>query len=68
MSTEAQEKILVPVDEAASMWSMGKSTFWRAVKNGEAPKPVKVGGATRWRVSDLRNHHAEPEASQPTTP
>ena len=47
------EKLLVPAIEAAQMLSMGRSTFWNKVKLHQLPQPVKVGGLTRWRVSDL---------------
>lgn len=49
-----ETKILVPAAEAASMLSMGKSTFWREVGKGTLPAPVKIGGLTRWRVADLQ--------------
>lgn len=48
-------KLLVPAKEAAAMLSLGRSTFWQAVKNGHLPQPIKIGGSTRWRVSDLLN-------------
>lgn len=60
------EKILVPAAEAALMLSMGKSTFWRGVKQGNLPQPVKISGLTRWRVLDLQRAVA-PEASLRTT-
>lgn len=56
-------KILVPASEAAAMLSMGKSTFWREVGKGSLPKPVKIGGLTRWRVEDL----LRVAANRPTT-
>lgn len=62
------ERILVTVKEAAQMLSMGRSTFWQHVKNGALPKPVKIGGLTRWRLADLRRHCEPPPASEPTTP
>lgn len=64
MNTPA--KILVPAAEAASMLSMGKSTFWREVARGTVPAPVKIGGLTRWRVSDLLRFVQQ--ATAPTTP
>jgi len=64
MTTE--NKLLVPAAEAAQMLSMGKSTFWREVKSKNLPEPVKIGGLTRWRVSDLQRCIAGP-ANQPTT-
>lgn len=48
------EKILIPAAEAATLLSMGKSTFWREVARGTIPAPIKIGGLTRWRVADLR--------------
>ncbi len=60
-----ETKILVPAAEAASMLSMGKSTFWREVGKGTLPAPVKIGGLTRWRVADLQRV-ADP-TSPPTT-
>lgn len=46
------------------MLSIGKSTFWDHVRRNLAPQPVKVGGLTRWRVSDLQRHV---QAMSPTT-
>ncbi|WP_353506964.1 AlpA family phage regulatory protein [Achromobacter sp. Marseille-Q4962] len=57
------EKILVTATEAASMLSIGRSTFFRKVASGYLPKPVKIGGATRWRLDDLR---AVGRANRPT--
>jgi len=48
------DKILIPAAEAATLLSMGKSTFWREVSRGTIPAPIKIGGLTRWRVADLR--------------
>lgn len=49
-------RLYVSVAEAARMLSMGKSTFWREVKADNLPKPVKIGGLTRWRVADLERY------------
>ena len=51
---QMNEKLLVPAIEAAKTLSMGRSTFWSKMKLRQLPQPVKVGGITRWRVSDLR--------------
>lgn len=48
------------------MLAIGKSTLWSKVKAGVLPAPIKIGGATRWRVSDLQRV-AEP-ATLPTIP
>lgn len=46
--------LLVPSVDAARMLAIGHSTFWREVKKGTLPAPVKIAGATRWRVADLQ--------------
>lgn len=48
-----EAKLLVTVREAAQLLSIGESTLWRDSKIGKLPAPVKIGGATRWRVADL---------------
>lgn len=57
------EKILVSANDAAAMLSIGRSTFFRKVSEGDLPGPVSIGGAKRWRVSDL---HAVGQANQTT--
>ena len=59
------DKILIPAAEAATLMSMGRSTFWREVSKGTLPAPVKIGGLTRWRLEDLKRF-AQP-ANSPTT-
>lgn len=49
----SEQRILVTADEAAKMLAIGRSTFWQNVKLGRLPEPVKIGGATRWRLSEL---------------
>jgi predicted DNA-binding transcriptional regulator AlpA len=62
-----EEKILLTDKEAAKLLSIGKTTLWNNVKKGEVPPPIKIGGATRWRVADLlafvANAPAVPESS-----
>ncbi len=38
-------KSYVPVSQA---------TWWRWIKDGRAPQPVKIGGITMWRSKDIR--------------
>jgi excisionase family DNA binding protein len=59
-----EEKILLTDREAAKLLSIGKTTLWNNVKKGEVPAPIKIGGATRWRVADLLAF----VANAPTTP
>ena len=40
--------------EVATRYGVSRPTIWRWTKNGNFPKPVKLGaGSTRWRASDL---------------
>jgi predicted DNA-binding transcriptional regulator AlpA len=48
-----EAKLLLTDREAAELLSIGKATLWSNVKKGEVPPPIKIGGATRWRVADL---------------
>lgn len=62
----SEQKLLVPVKEAAAMLSIGESTFWREVRAQRLPAPIKIGGTTRWRVADLQARVGGP-ATAPTT-
>jgi|GEM_PF-4733666 len=32
----------------------GRSSWWNAVKRGEAPQPCRIGGITAWRWGDVK--------------
>jgi predicted DNA-binding transcriptional regulator AlpA len=41
-------------DNAAAAWlGISRATFWRRVKDQTFPKPIRIGGATRWRRDEL---------------
>jgi predicted DNA-binding transcriptional regulator AlpA len=45
---------LLTAREAAAYRRQGLSTFWRDVRNGNAPQPVRLMPKTpRWRLADL---------------
>ena len=44
---------LLTVEDLANMLGMSTRTVWRRVSAGEIPDPVKVGGLTKWRRSDI---------------
>ena len=64
----SEPRILVTADEAAKLLAMGRSTFWQNVKKGELPGPVKIGGATRWRLSELLQHLQASLTTMPSVP
>ncbi|MGA2060001.1 MAG: helix-turn-helix domain-containing protein [Thermoguttaceae bacterium] len=44
---------LLTTAEAARLCGLGERTFWRHAHSGAAPAPVRIGGSTRYRRSDL---------------
>ncbi len=44
---------LVKDGEAAAILGCSKSTFWRRVADGTIPRPVKIGGMSRWPQSEI---------------
>ena len=47
------EKQLLRLRDVRLMVSLSPATIYRGVAAGTFPRPVKVGAASRWRVSDL---------------
>ena len=54
---------LLRIQEVAMMLNLGESSVWRHVKNGDLPKPIKIGGTTRWRRETLESWIASQEAA-----
>jgi prophage regulatory protein len=44
---------LLTASESAEMAGVAKRSWWRYVSSGKAPAPVRLGGAVRWRRSEL---------------
>jgi excisionase family DNA binding protein len=44
---------LLTAKEAAEVAGVAKRSWWRYVSSGKAPAPVRLGGAVRWRRSEL---------------
>jgi Predicted transcriptional regulator len=45
--------VLLSDNVAAALLGISRASFWRRVKDGTFPQPVKIGGATRWRRDAL---------------
>ena len=39
--------------EGAAMFGVSTSTWWRRVADGTINPPVKIGGASRWPLSEI---------------
>lgn len=44
---------LLTAREAAAVLQVSVPTFWRRVADGTVPKPVKLGGLSRWPKSEV---------------
>lgn len=45
--------VLISDRDCAAMLSCSRATFWRRVKDGTIPKPVRFGGLTRWSLEEI---------------
>jgi predicted DNA-binding transcriptional regulator AlpA len=54
MGADQSEKLIRDTD-AAQILGCSKATFWRRVADGTIPKPVKIGGMSRWPTSEIIN-------------
>jgi predicted DNA-binding transcriptional regulator AlpA len=44
---------LITRAELGEILSCSETTLWRRVKSGALPKPMRVAGLLRWRLSDI---------------
>lgn len=52
-STHYSQDRLLGIDQVLVLVPIGRSTWWKGVKNGTLPQPVRIGGRTFWRHSDV---------------
>ncbi|OOY23126.1 DNA-binding protein [Thioclava sediminum] len=50
--------------EAAQMLGASVATFWRRVQDGTISRPIKIGGLSRWRASEIQAVIEAAEASR----
>jgi predicted DNA-binding transcriptional regulator AlpA len=48
----SQERLIRAID-AAHMLGCSRATFWRRVADETIPRPLKIGGTSRWLISDI---------------
>jgi predicted DNA-binding transcriptional regulator AlpA len=48
------QPLLLKAAEAAALCAASEATWWRWNASGRCPRPVRCGGITRWRASDVR--------------
>ncbi|HEC58758.1 hypothetical protein LCGC14_2674970 [marine sediment metagenome] len=47
------------VDSVAKRFEVSKATIWRWTQCQQLPKPVKLNGSTRWKLSDIEGWENE---------
>ena len=45
---------LLRAGEVADLLGLSLRSVWKLTADGQLPCPLKIGGATRWRASDIR--------------
>jgi predicted DNA-binding transcriptional regulator AlpA len=53
--------------DGAFMMGCSKATFWRRVADGTVPAAIKIGGMSRWRLSDIQNVILKAESEREIT-
>jgi prophage regulatory protein len=57
MFSSLPDEGFISVDTASVLFEISSATLWRWVKDGNFPKPVKLGdNCTRWNVGTLRKY------------
>jgi excisionase family DNA binding protein len=52
-SNGGSPSLLITLDELARMMGVSKRTIARRSADGSIPRPVRIGGATRWRRHEV---------------
>lgn len=52
-ATATSAEIYVSVKRVAERFEASAPTIWRWTAAGTFPKPVKLNGCTRWKLSDI---------------
>lgn len=60
------ERRLFSAREVAALFQCGSTTVWRWTKEGKIPKPIRIGGLTRWKLDELEACIAMAEAQRDT--
>jgi predicted DNA-binding transcriptional regulator AlpA len=48
MATHNEGPALLDVKAVAALFQSSPATIWRRVNDGTMPRPVRIGGMTRW--------------------
>lgn len=59
---------LVNDKTAAALLDCSRTTLWRRVKDGTIPPAIRIGGLSRWKLSDIQAVITAAEANRPAKP
>lgn len=45
--------------ELSKRYSIHRATVWRWARDGTFPKPIKLNGATRWKLAEIEAWEAK---------
>ena len=49
----SETKPLLTIKDVCTLLHRSKASIYRDIKAGEFPEPLKIGGSSRWMVSDV---------------
>lgn len=47
------DRVLISVDELATILDISPRTVWRLLSAGKLVQPLRIGGAVRWRYREI---------------
>ena len=53
LKVAANNAMLISANQLAEMLQISERTLWRLLSSGQILPPVRFGGNTRWRFSDV---------------
>ncbi len=53
MTTYNEAPVLLDVKAVAALFQSSPATIWRRVNDGTMPRPVRIGGMTRWARDEI---------------
>jgi predicted DNA-binding transcriptional regulator AlpA len=54
MNQKTLDPVLISADDLAALMQISTRTLWRLLSAKQVPKPIRLGGSTRWRLDQVR--------------
>lgn len=54
LSSEPADQILATASDIARMMRISTRSLWRLRSGGQMPEPLRIGGAIRWRLDEIK--------------